>query len=336
MLHPQAEAAVALWSQGASVTDPGFGPDQIAELRALARVEAAAETREAVTAVEEIDADGVPCRLYQPRSGPDGPGGGRTRLARSSLGPPDPASGRRAARPGRDRSGDELGVVVFLHGGGFVFGDLDTHDAQARRLANRTGRAVLAVDYRRPPEHPFPAAPDDVDTALGWLRGRGSDLGLDLARTVALGDSAGGNLALVAALRNPGAFAATVLVYPFIDPRMRFGSYREQVVGGLSAAEAAWYWQQYARTPEDLAHRELGPIDAADLGALPATLVIAAEHDVLRDEDVELGRRIQRAGGSVTVSTYPGMVHGFWRHPELFDAAEESLAEIAAFLNRVC
>jgi acetyl esterase len=336
MLHPQAEAAVALWSQGASVTDPGFGPDQIAELRALARVEAAAETREAVTAVEEIDADGVPCRLYQPRSGPDGPGGGRTRLARSSLGPPDPASGRRAARPGRDRSGDELGVVVFLHGGGFVFGDLDTHDAQARRLANRTGRAVLAVDYRRPPEHPFPAAPDDVDTALGWLRGRGSDLGLDLARTVALGDSAGGNLALVAALRNPGAFAATVLVYPFIDPRMRFGSYREQVVGGLSAAEAAWYWQQYARTPEDLAHRDLGPIDAAGLGALPATLVIAAEHDVLRDEDVELGRRIQRAGGSVTVSTYPGMVHGFWRHPELFDAAEESLAEIAAFLNRVC
>jgi acetyl esterase len=336
MLHPQAEAAVALWSQGASVTDPGFGPDQIAELRAQARAEGAAETREAVAAVEEVDADGVPCRLYQPRSGPDGPGGGRTRLARSSLGPPDPASGRRAARPGRDRSGDELGVVVFLHGGGFVFGDLDTHDAQARRLANRTGRAVLAVDYRRPPEHPFPAAPDDVDTALGWLRGRGSDLGLDLARTVALGDSAGGNLALVAALRNPGAFAATVLVYPFIDPRMRFGSYREQVVGGLSAAEAAWYWQQYARTPEDLAHRDLGPIDAADLGALPATLVIAAEHDVLRDEDVELGRRIQRAGGSVTVSTYPGMVHGFWRHPELFDAAEESLAEIAAFLNRVC
>jgi acetyl esterase len=336
MLHPQAEAAVALWSQGASVTDPGFGPDQIAELRALARVEAAAETREAVTAVEEIDADGVPCRLYLPGPDREGARGGRwpglAGRARNERG----GCGRRAARPGRDRSGDELGVVVFLHGGGFVFGDLDTHDAQARRLANRTGRAVLAVDYRRPPEHPFPAAPDDVDTALGWLRGRGSDLGLDLARTVALGDSAGGNLALVAALRNPGAFAATVLVYPFIDPRMRFGSYREQVVGGLSAAEAAWYWQQYARTPEDLAHRELGPIDAADLGALPATLVIAAEHDVLRDEDVELGRRIQRAGGSVTVSTYPGMVHGFWRHPELFDAAEESLAEIAAFLNRVC
>jgi acetyl esterase len=299
MLHPQAEAAIALWSQGASVTDAGFGPEQIVEQRRLAHVEAAREPKEPVDHVEDIDADGVRCRLY---------------------------------RPGPDRDG----VVMFLHGGGFVFGDLDTHDAQARRLANRTGRAVLAVDYRRPPEHRFPAAPDDVDTALGWLRRRGSDRGLDLTRTVVLGDSAGGNLALVAALRNPGAFSATVLVYPFIDPRMRFASYREDIAGGLSAEEAAWYWQQYARTPEDLAHRDLAPIDAPDLSTLPPTLVIAAEHDVLCDEDLELGRRIEQAGATATVSTYAGMVHGFWRHPELFDAAEESLAEIADFLSRLC
>ena len=128
MLHPQAEAAIALWSQGPSVTDAGFGPAEIAEQRQLARDAAAAEPREPVAHVEEVDADGVPCRLYRPEGA--------------------------------------TVVVVFAHGGGFVFGDLDTHDGQSRRIANRTGMAVLAVDYRRPPEHRFPAAPDDVDTVV--------------------------------------------------------------------------------------------------------------------------------------------------------------------------
>ena len=125
MLHPQAEEAIALWSQEPSVTDPGFGRKQITEQRQLARAAAAAEPREPVARVGEVDADGVRCRLYRPEGA--------------------------------------TGVVVFVHGGGFVFGDLDTHDAQSRRVANRTGMAVLAVDYRRPPEHRFPAAPDDVD-----------------------------------------------------------------------------------------------------------------------------------------------------------------------------
>ena len=300
-LHPQAEAAVALWSQEARVTDPGFGPEQIAEQRQLARDAAAAESREPVAHVEDIDAGGVPCRLYRPA------------VPTSSTTDP--------------------GVVVFLHGGGFVFGDIDTHDAQSRRVANRTGMAVLAVDYRRPPEHPFPAAPDDVDTAVAWLVTQGPAMHLDVTRMVALGDSAGGNLALVAALRNPDRFAATVLVYPFIDPQARFPSYREEN-GGLMAAEAAWYWQQYAASPDDLDDPDLAPIDSVELGTLPPTLVIAAEHDILRDEDEELARRIEKAGVSVQPTTYPGMVHGFWRHPDMFDAAEESLAEIAEFLHR--
>lgn len=303
MLHPQAEAAIALWSQGLSVADPGFGPADIDQKRRTALADAAAEPREDVAAVEDHDADGVRCRLYRPRT-VDAP------------------------------AGDGSAVVVFLHGGGFVFGDVDTHDAQARRTANRTGLAVLAVDYRRPPEHRFPAAPDDVDTAVSWLRRRARELGVDPSRLVAVGDSAGGNLALVAALRNPGVFVATVLVYPFIDPQARFPSYREDN-GGLRADEAAWYWQQYAAGPADLDHPDLAPIDSVALGTLPPTLVVAAEHDVLVDEDVELARRIERAGGAVTLTTYPGMIHGFWRHPELFDAAEESLAEIAEFLRRL-
>ena len=210
---------------------------------------------------------------------------------------------------------------------------MDTHDAQSRRIANRTGMAVFAVDYRRPPEHRFPAAPDDADTAVAWLSLNAPSVGLDITRMVALGDSAGGNLALVAALRNPNLFAATVLVYPFIDPSMRFPSYREQN-GGLMAGEAAWYWQQYAAMPEDLQNPDLGPIDSEALATLPPTLVVAAEHDILRDEDEDLARRIERTGGSVELSTYPGMIHGFWRHPQLFDAAEESLTEIAGFLRR--
>lgn len=293
VLHPQAVAALEQWAQGPRPIDPGFDVD---EQRRLARQQAAAEPREEVGHVEDVDAAGVPCRLYLPAR----------------------ASG---------------GAILFLHGGGFVFGDLDTHDPQARRMANRTGLAVLAVDYRRPPEHRFPAAPADVDAALAWLVGAAPALGLDVSRLVALGDSAGGNLALVAALRNPNVFAATVLVYPFIDPRQRYDSYRREA-GGLGADEAAWYWQQYARSADDYADPDLAPIDSEALHTLPPTLVVAAEHDPLVDEDVDLARRLEAAGVPTTLSTYPGMIHGFWRRPEQFDAAEESLAEIADFLRR--
>lgn len=289
---------MAQWARGPRVTDPDF---DIAEQRRLAREESTTEPREEVGHVEDVDAAGVPCRLFLPA---------------------DP----RAAGPAAG------GAILFLHGGGFVFGDLDTHDAQARRLANRTGLAVLAVDYRRPPEHRFPAAVEDTDTALAWLVGAAPALGLDVSRLVALGDSAGGNLALVAALRNPNVFAATVLVYPFVDPRQRYASYRTEA-GGLGAGEAAWYWQQYAAGPADLEHPDLAPIDSESLHTLPPSLVVAAEHDPLVDEDVDLARRMEAAGVPTRLTTYPGMIHGFWRRPEQFDAAEESLAEIAVFLR---
>lgn len=294
-LHPEAEVAIELWASGPDVGGPGFGEVQIAERRKQALEDAAAETKEPVDYVEDIDAEGVPCRLYRPEG--------------------------------------STATIMALHGGGFVFGDNDTHDGQWRRLANRTGMAVLAVDYRRPPEHKFPAAPGDVDVALSWLLVNASSVGLDIAQVVALGDSAGANLALVAALRNPNAFAATVLIYPFVDAQMRFSSYGDWV-GGLSAAEAAWYWRQYARSPDDHHDPDVSPLDAAILGTLPPTLVIAAEHDVLLDEDVELAHRIQAAGGSVELTTYAGMIHGFWRHPTLFGASEESLAQVADFLRR--
>jgi acetyl esterase len=309
-LHPQAVAALEQWSKGPQVTDEGFGPADIDAKRRDARAEAANEAKEPVGRVEDVDADGVPCRLYVPASAP-------------------------SANDGSSGQASGPGVLVFLHGGGFVFGDLDTHDAQSRRLANRTGLAVLAVDYRRPPEHRFPAAPDDVDTALSWLLVEGHAPTLDTSRVAVIGDSAGGNLALVASLRHPGLFAATVLVYPFLDPTTGLPSY-ERTDGGMTKGEGRWFWEHYASTTEDLTDPDLAPLRSSPdrLGQVrEPVLVQAAEHDVLVDEDRLLARRLTEAGVDVRLTTYAGMIHGFWRHPEAFDAAEEALAEAADFLR---
>jgi acetyl esterase len=273
---------------------PVFDPGfDIAASRAAARALAMTDPREDVDEVVDVDADGVRCRLYRP--------------------------------VGAD------GVVVHLHGGGFVFHDIDVHDSAARRLANRSGMAVLSVDYRRPPEHRFPAAPDDVDAALAWLSREGLALGLDLP-TYAHGDSAGGNLALVATLRNPGRFAAVALLYPFLDPTASFESYRT-AADGFDAREAAWYWQQYA-DPADLARPDLAPLLSDRLSSLPPTLVVTAEHDPLRDEGEELVRRLAEDGVEVVGTRYLGQVHGFWRHVDVFDAAEPLTGQVAAFFRQ--
>jgi acetyl esterase len=290
-LHPQARAAVEQYLRATPVTAPGY---DIEAARAEARRVAAAQPREHVARVDDVDADGVPARLYVP-TGADG-------------------------------------IVVHLHGGGFVFNDVEVHDAVSRRLANRTGMAVLSVDYRRPPEHRFPAAPDDVDTALGWLGRESAAQGIT-GPTYAHGDSAGGNLALVAALRNPGRFRALALTYPFLDPEAGFGSYAT-AADGFDAAEAAWYWQQYAASPADLADPDLAPLRSERLGTLPPTLVVTAEHDPLRDEGEELARRLAEARVEVVATRYVGQVHGFWRHADVFDAAEPLTRQIAGFFRQ--
>lgn len=292
---------MALYPQARAAVE-GYVPDvpegdptaYIAAGRAEARAAAAAGPREDVATVLDVDADGVRCLLYVP----------------------DGASS----------------VIVHLHGGGFVFHDVDVHDAVARRLANRAGAAVLSVDFRRPPEHRFPAAPDDVDVALGWLEREGAGHGLTGARFVH-GDSAGGNLALVAALRNPGLFAAVALTYPFLDPEAGFDSYTS-AAAGFDPVEAAWYWQQYVADPADLTNPDVAPLLSDRLGTLPPTLVVTAEHDPLRDEGEELARRLAELEVEVTATRYLGQVHGFWRHYDVFDAAEPLTRQIAAFLEQ--
>ncbi|TQK70120.1 alpha/beta hydrolase [Nocardioides sp. SLBN-35] len=287
-LHPQARAAIANAAGELAVTDPAF---DIAAERERARAAAAGQSGPEVAEVRDVDAGGVPARLYLP--------------------------------DGYDA------VVVHAHGGGFVLNDVEVHDAAVRRFADISAMAVLSVDYRRPPEHPFPAAPDDLSAAVAWLDEQPGLAGLP---TFAHGDSAGGNLALVAALRHPGRFAGVALVYPFLDPTASFDSYRS-AADGFEPAEAAWYWQQYAATPADLEHPDLAPLRSDALGTLPPTLVTTAEHDPLRDEGEHLVLRLAEAGVEVVGTRYLGQVHGYWRHADVFDAAEPTMWQVAGWMR---
>ena len=291
VLHPQALASLAAQPPGPRNFEAGF---DIEATRTQARADAAREPREPVAEVVDLDADGVPVRLYRPAD----------------------------ALPG---------VVVHLHGGGFVFGDVDIHDAAVRRLALASGVAVLSVDYRRPPEHRFPAAPDDVTTVLRWLEGAAASL--DLSGPVSLhGDSAGGNLALVAALRGPARIASLVLIYPFLDPEAGYASYASETQG-FDAREAAWFWDQYAAPDADRRHPDLAPLRSSRLAELPPTLILTAEHDPLRDEGEDLAARLADLGVRVEAVRVLGMLHGFWRHPRAFDAAGLVTRTVAGFLK---
>jgi acetyl esterase len=288
-LYPEARAAVEAAAKQAPMWTEGY---DIAAARDVNRALALQEQPEDVAEVVDLDADGVRVRLFRPE----------------------------AADPG---------LLVHLHGGGFVFHDVDVHDRPCRRLANRLGTAVLSVDYRLAPEHRFPAAPDDVDTVLSWLDHEGAELGPD-GPTYVHGDSAGGNLALVAALRHPGRFQAVVLIYPFLDPRAGFESYALGAAAAFDPREAEWYWQQYA--DGDLTDPDLAPLLSDRLGTLPPTLVTTAEHDPLRDEGEHLAALIAEAGGDVTCTRYLGQIHGFWRHA-VFPASEQLVQHTCAFLR---
>jgi acetyl esterase len=290
VLFPEARAAVEAGAGDERVWSEGY---DVARAREANRTAALAESPEEVAEVVDLDAGGVPVRLFRPE-------------------------------------GADPGLVVHLHGGGFVFHDVHVHDRPCRRFANRLRTAVLSVDYRLAPEHRFPAALDDVDTVLAWLERDGAEL--DTGPTYVHGDSAGANLALVAALRHPGRFGAVVLHYPFLDPGAAGASYSLGAEAGFDPREAAWYWQQYAGTEADLVDPDLAPLRSERLGTLPPTLVTTAEHDPLRDEGELLAARIAEAGGEVSAVRYLGQVHGFWRHAA-FPASEQLIRHTCAFLR---
>ena len=232
-----------------------------------------------------------------------------------------------------------LPIVVYYHGGGWVAGDLASHEAVCRALANAAGALVVSVDYRLAPEHPFPAAAEDAHAALAWLGENGAEIGGDPARLAVCGDSAGGNLAAVAALmardRGGPRIALQVLAYPITDFDLDTESYHLFAEGfHLTRSDMAWYWDQYAPDIKDRAHPYASPLRAEDLSGLPPALVITAGHDVLRDEGESYARRLREAGTAVTLSRYEGMIHGFLRRFPFFDQGRIAIDEIGAELRR--
>jgi acetyl esterase len=224
------------------------------------------------------------------------------------------------------------GTILFIHGGGWVVGSLDTHDGSVRALANAVPANVLAIEYRKGPEHPFPAAITDVDTALDWLLAAGPKLGLDTARIVVVGESAGGTLAAVLArhARDRGiALAGQALVYPPMDARMGSRSYRDFARGYYLAADGmAWFYKHYLPHGER-EHPDASPVLATDLAGLSPALILTAEFDPLRDEGRVYAARLIEAGNDVTYREMRGTVHGIWVMNARTPATREAISAVA-------
>jgi acetyl esterase len=230
-------------------------------------------------------------------------------------------------------------AVVFFHGGGWVLGDLESHDATCRSLTNVAGCVVVAVDYRLAPEHRFPAAADDSYAAACWVAEHAAELSVDASRLAVLGDSAGGNLAAVVPLmardRGGPAIRAQVLVYPVTDYDFGTSSYRNNGDGafGLTEVGMRWYWGCYLSDPEDGKHPYASPLRAESLSGLPPALVITAEFDPLRDEGEAYARRLEGAGVATTLTRYDGVIHGFLGQAAVVPEGRRALEQIGRELR---
>jgi acetyl esterase len=245
----------------------------------------------------------------------------------------------RVYRPAGSEPAALLPALVFFHGGGWVFGDLDSHDSLCRELCNLAGCAVIAVAYRVAPENKFPAAVDDAIAAIRHVAGNGKELGIDGTRLAAGGDSAGGTLAMVAALtfRDQGGprLRLQVLIYPVADMALDSPAYTRIPTGHTLPRERMLFFREaYLRGPEDIADWRASPLKVRDLSNLPPALVLTAAQDPLVDEAKAYGDRLAAAGVPVTYSCYEGMVHGFLTMAGAVDAGHTGIAEVAAALER--
>jgi acetyl esterase len=256
----------------------------------------------AVAAVESLAAPGpagdIPLRLYRPQA-------------------PAPAP---------------PGVLVYYHGGGWVIGDLESHDVLCRSLANGSGHVVIAVDYRLAPEHRFPAAVDDSLAATRWIIREAAGLGIDPARMAVGGDSAGGNLAAVVALalRGEHALRLQLLIYPAVDAAMSMPSVdRHGDVLPLTKQGMRWFYQHYSGGRDLSADWRMAPLSAPDhRGAAPAYLLLA-EYDVLHDEGLAYAAKLEAAGVPVQRDIYPGVFHGFITMGRMVGAANTAVTAAA-------
>jgi acetyl esterase len=302
----------------------GAGPSpapwtrDIAALRRETRDEAMAVRghREPVATMETLSIAGVPSQLYRP------------------AGPPSPGE------PSGEPDGSDRNVLVWLHGGGWMHGDLDCYDGVARAFANRTGCSVLAVQYRLAPEQPFPAGFDDVWAALEWSAA-------NFRRVAVAGDSSGGNLTAAVAIkardRNVG-LAAQVLVYPVLESRpdtefkrafrARYARFANQPDFGPATADRINYiWETYIPDPAMRDCPYASPAHARTLSGVAPAMIITAEHDILRGEAQEYARRLQADGVPVALRDYPGQIHGFFQMRGVMSAAHDAMNLAASYLK---
>jgi acetyl esterase len=267
-------------------------------------------------------------------------------IAARALMPPPPAVGRVADRtvpgPGGPipvRLYTPFGIgpfplTVYFHGGGFVLGNLDSHDAACRHLCLNSGSIVMAVDYRLAPEHPFPAAPDDCYAATVWAGAHAGEIGADGKRIAVSGDSAGGNLAAVVSLRvrDEGGpkLCGQLLNCPVTDYDMMLPSYRDNAEGYfLTLDTMRWFENHYLTDPEHRRHPHAAPLRAKDFGGLPPAYVLTAQYDPLRDEGEAYAAKLAAAGVPVVTKRYSNMIHAF--PGLLLNVVPEAAEELTAF-----
>src|SRR5450631_3008723 len=241
--------------------------------------------------------------------------------------------------PGKLRKADGLApCLVFFHGGGWVIGDLDSHDVVCRKLAYEGQLLVISVDYRLAPEHKFPAAVDDAIAATKWIADNARSLGIDAERLMVGGDSAGGNLAAVVAISardgNGPAISGQVLIYPAIDFALTHPSHREPETSILLTHSAIkWFRDHYLNGAAEVRDWRASPARATTLIGLPPAYVLTAGADPLRDEGDEYAMHLKEAGVPLTHRTFPGQFHGFFTMGKLLQQANIAATEIAGWLK---
>jgi acetyl esterase len=246
--------------------------------------------------------------------------------------------GARYYRPLKSNADDILPLCVFYHGGGWVIGDLESHDYVCRRMANSGGFAVVAVDYRMGPENKFPTAVEDAFAALEWAANGAGGRAIDQDRLAVSGDSAGGNLAIVVTIlaRDTGVKGIKFqgLIYPATDMNMITQSHIDFAEGHiLTNKSMIWFQDQYLNAPEDREDWRASPIKHDDLTGLPPALVITAGHDPLKDEGKAYADRLAEAGVDVAFNCYEGQIHGFVTMAKVIDESDVAIDQVAAAIK---
>ena len=272
------------------------------------------------------------------RAGAQGPRPAEVKVVDRTI--PGPAGDLpvRLYRPASAPEDAKLPALVYAHGGGWVFGNLDSHDVLCAQLAIEAGIAVFHVDYRLAPEARFPGAFDDVVAALKWVAANGAAVGIDPTRLAIGGDSAGGNLAAAASIwaRDHGGpkLLMQLLAYPVTDAVARADSYRRYEDGyGLYAVTMEWFFDHYTPDKANRGDWRVSPLRAASLAGLPPALVVTAGYDPLRDEGRAYAWRLQQEGTQADLVEFGGMLHGFLSSPMLLHGARRGTTLCAAALR---